>query len=474
MFGHQTRILVGLLLILLVFGCTSITGNDDIVQPDENLGITDDGSTVPYNQDITEPPSATLTIASLKQNAGMTAYCWQRGDGTSLCGDGFGVTTPIEPVPAGSTFTAEFEFLIDVPPESVGLSVFPAYQPVENAPESSDWRYWKAVPGEIFTLPSSQNPSIELTLEPGLYAFGLFADWLEYGNVSYGFLVDVEGAIRMEEEMQQIQYQETISEIQPLLMSELADIYGGLWVEQDPAYRIVIALTEGNLDTIQSYVASYDWADFVEVEPVTHTLEELKADEVIASQAANTIHASAITTVDIINNRVEFIVDKPSLVYIDLIEAGIDLPESVVVLSSDPEGILAETIRGVILEAIAPSDRPIYLPVQPPGEARQITHLEGVLAEVNGCLRIEDPHTSESWLVLWPYRHDIRVTDDRIEIINLSGQPVAQVGDPLRTVGVAVEDSRAMASFDEMVPGMPINGCPGPYWVVASWEIMSE
>jgi hypothetical protein len=176
----------------------------------------------------------------------MTAYCWQRGDGTSLCGDGFGVTTVTDPIPAGSTFMAEFEFLLETPPASVSLSVFPAYQPVPNAPESSDWLYWKAVPGDLFTLSPSQNPSIELTLEPGLYAFDLFVDWPEYGNVSYGFLVNVEGAVWMEEEIRQMQFQETISEIQPLLMTDLPDIYGGLWVEQHPEYRIVIALTEGS------------------------------------------------------------------------------------------------------------------------------------------------------------------------------------------------------------------------------------
>ena len=81
---------------------------------------------------------------------------------------------------------AEFEFLIEVPPESVSLSVFPAYQPVPHAPKSSEWLYWKAVPGDLFTLPLSQNPSIELTLEPGLYAFGLFAD----GRSMAMFLMD--------------------------------------------------------------------------------------------------------------------------------------------------------------------------------------------------------------------------------------------------------------------------------------------
>jgi len=337
---------------------------------------------------------------------------------------------------------AEFEFLIEVPPESVSLSVFPAYQPVPHAPKSSEWLYWKAVPGDLFTLPLSQNPSIELTLEPGLYAFGLFADWPEYGNVSYGFLVDVDGALRMEEEMRQMQFQESISKIQPLLMADLPDIFGGLWVEQHPEYRIVIALTEGDLETIQPYVAGYEWADFVEVQPVTYTLEQLKADEAVASQAANSIQVSAIATVDIIKNRVEFIVENPGLVFIDLIQAGIDLPETVVILAADPEGELPDTPRGVILEAIASNDRPIYLPVQPPDEAREITLIKGTLVEVDGCLRIKDFHNTDGWLVLWPYRSDIRVTGDRIEVINREGKPVARVGDQFTTGGAAVEENR--------------------------------
>jgi len=212
----------------------------------------------------------------------------------------------------------------------------------------------------------------------------------------------------------------------------------------------------------------------VEVQPVTYTLEVLKADQAAASQAANSIQVSVITNVDIINNRVEFIVENPGLVFIDLIQAGINLPESVVVLVTDPEGELPDTNRGVILEAIASNDRPIYLPVQPPGEAREITFIEGTLVEVDGCLRITNPHNPDGWLGLWPYRSDIRAIDDRIEVINRDGKLVASVGNRLRTGGATVEDSRAMAGFDEMIPGMPIKGCPGPYWVIASLVTMEE
>jgi hypothetical protein len=66
------------------------------------------------------------------------------------------------------------------------------------------------------------------------------------------------------------------------------------------------------------------------------------------------------------------------------------------------------------------------------------------------------------------------VTGNRTEVINRGGKSVARVGDWLRTGGVAVEDSRTMAGFDEMIPGMPIEVCPGPYWAVVSLETMAE
>ncbi len=390
-----------------------------------------DSSNDPPDQEITEPPPATLTIDGREQTAGMTAYCWQRGDGTSLCGDGFGVTTGPEPIPARSTFLAEFEILFEASPGSVQLSIFPASQPAANAPESSDWRYWRPLPGALFTLPGRQNPSIELTLEPGLYVFDLFVDWPDYGEVSYGFLVDVESAMRREVEMQRMQWQETIGDVQPVLMADLPGTYGGLWVEEQPDYRIVIALTEGDIETIRPYLAGYEWADFVEVQPVNYTLEELRADQIVASQAAETVQVLATTAVDIVNNRVELIVGNPGLFYTDLDQAGIELPESVVVLASDPDGELPDTNRGVMLEAIISDDRLIYLPVQPPSESSMAALMEGTLVEVDGCLRIEDDHYADGWLVLWPFGSDIRVDDDRIEVINRNGQPVARVGERL-------------------------------------------
>jgi hypothetical protein len=477
--------LFGLLLIFLIVACIPATTTDESPLSDDNLESATDDSIDSPDQASAEPPTATLTIDGREQNAGITGYCWQQGDGTSICADGIGFTTAPDSIPAESTFLAQFEFMLDAKPGRVQLSTFPASQPVLMGPEESDWRYWKSVPGDQFTLSPNNNPSIELTLEPGLYVFNMFVDWPDYGGVNYGFLVDVEGTLRrdsiafvddqglpLDEATYRTRFEETIGEFQSLLMADLTDTYGGLWVEQHPEYRIVIALTEGDIETVRPYLEGYEWAEFVEVLPVNYTLEELRADQAMASQAADSVQVSAATAVDIVNNRVELIVDNPDLFLADLTQTGVQLPESVVVLASDPEGELPDTNLGALLEAITPDGRVIYLPVQPPSEESMMALLEGTLVEVDGCLRIEDAHYTDGWLVIWPFGSDIRMAEDGIEVINEEGKPVARVGEQPGAGGGAIENTRGMESINEMIPGMPIEGCRGPYWVAAPLQTM--
>jgi hypothetical protein len=487
MLRRQTSTLFGLLLIFLVAACTPATTTDESSLSNGNLEIATDSSPDLPDQASTEPPPAILTIDGREQKAGVTGYCWQLGDGTSICADPIGFTTPPDAIPAESTFLAQFEYLLDVKPGRVHLSIFPASQPNLMGPKESDWRYWKSVLGDQFTLSPNNNPSIELTLEPGLYVFDMFVDWPDRGGVNYGFLVDVGGAsgrdstafvddqgLPLDEATYRSHFEETIGEFQSLLMADLTDTYGGLWVEQHPEYRIVIALTEGDIETVRPFLEGYEWADFVEVLPVNYTLEELRADQAMASQAADSIQGSAVTTVDIVNNRVELIVDNSNLFEADLTQAGVQLPESVVVLASDPEGALPDTNLGVLLDAITSDGRVIYLPVQPPGEDSMMALLEGTLVEVDGCLRIEDGHYADGWLVIWPFGSDIRVADAGIEVIDEESKPVARVGEQLGAGGGAIENTRGMESINETIPGMPIEGCRGPYWVAAPLQTMVE
>ena len=482
----QTSTLFGLpLIILMVVSCTPTTTTDVSSLSDDNLGFVDSSSVDSPGQSNSEPPPATLTINGHEQMAGVTGYCWQRGDGTSICADGIGFTTAPEPITAESTFLALFEYMLDAKPERVQLSIFSASQPVLMGPEESEWRYWKSVPGDQFTLSPNNNPSIELNLEPGWYVLNLFVDWPDYGQVNYGFLVDVESdlgqdstvfvddqGLPIDEATFRTRFEEEIGEFQSLLMADLADTFGGLWVEQYPEYRILIALTAGDIETLQPYLDGYEWADYVEVLTVKFALGELRADRAIANQAADLVQVSAISTVDIINNQVELVVDNPDLFLANIAQASVQLPESVVLLASDSEGEQPGTNRGVLWEAITPDDRVIYLPVQPPSEDSMMALLEGMLVELAGCLRVEDGLIDNGWLVIWPFGSDIRVDDDVVEVIDEEGAPMARLGERFVAGGGAIENTRGMESINEMIPGMPIEGCRGPYWVAAPMQTM--
>ncbi|MGB3716033.1 MAG: hypothetical protein WA996_16530 [Candidatus Promineifilaceae bacterium] len=309
----------------------------------------------------------------------------------------------------------------------------------------------------------------------------------DWGDLSYDLLAEDSGALNpdavafaeqeglsLEEANQRLVQQQTIGDIQPLLASDLSATFGGLWIEHQPDYRIVIALTEGDRGTIRPYIEDKEWAGVVEVRTVDHTLEELIADQVTASQAAQKVNVSVITAVDVINNRVELMVGNPELFLNDLVKAGIDLPGSVVVMVSDPGGDLPDTNRGVVFEATAADGRTIYLPKQPPTNVSMAALMEGTLLEVNGCLRLSDEYYADGFLVLWPYHSDIREAGDHIEVINGEGQAVARVGERLRAGGGAMESSLSATRIDETIPGMPIEGCPGPYWVAAELETLVE
>ena len=280
--------------------------------------------------------------------------------------------------------------------------------------------------------------------------------------------------LSLEEAVRRMEFQETIGDIQPALMADLPDTYAGLWVENQPQYRIVIALTEGDEATIQPYVSGKAWADYVEVRPATYSLAELRAAQEEGSRVARQLNLTLSTAVDVKGNRVELMVGNPDLFQADLVAAGLDLPEAVTVVPIAADEPLPDTNEGVLLEAQTADGRTIYLPKQPPTAESMAALMEGELVEVNGCLRVTDEVYVDGFLVLWPYDADIRVAEDRIEVLNGAGQATARVGQPLRLGGGAMESSAAQTRLDEVIPGLPLPNCPGPYWVAGELETLVE
>ena len=142
--------------------------------------------------DIPEPPAAYLTIAGNVQAAGIGTYCWGSATGPAVCADMIGIPTQATPLEIQSLALFEFALTVGQAPSQATVSVQPVAAADLLETVSDGWSWWPyGEPASQFSLPLSEEPQIELTLAPGLNVVSLFATWPEYGDVTYGFLVDV-------------------------------------------------------------------------------------------------------------------------------------------------------------------------------------------------------------------------------------------------------------------------------------------
>ncbi|VVB92507.1 Uncharacterised protein [uncultured archaeon] len=139
----------------------------------------------------TEPPSAVLKIGTNEQISGIGSYCWSES-GKSICADMIGIITAKEPLLTSSPFTVHFSLPLQEPPQELQLNIVRVTNDdeIKRAPNSSrawyaKWNYSK--------LPLERESDINLSLEPGLYVLNVFARWKEKGDVTYGFLIEVQG-----------------------------------------------------------------------------------------------------------------------------------------------------------------------------------------------------------------------------------------------------------------------------------------
>lgn len=109
----------------------------------------------------------------------------------------------------------------------------------------------------------------------------------------------------------------------------------------------------------------------------------------------------------------------------------------------------------------------LWFPRQPETDVHMTALLEGQLILDNGCLRATTEGYEESgFLVIWPAGAAPRfLGDGTIEVLDVSGEIVTRVGEPISLGGGAMESDESMRFWEQQIEGLPIEGCPGPYWV---------
>lgn len=140
------------------------------------------------------PPLARLEIGEESQLAGRGSFCWK-----GSCLDGPVIYTSSEPLVVKSPLTAHLHLPLTELPDGLWLYTMAVSPPGPLEYESvsdlgASWSSEK--PGRELvdqgTLHLRRDQDIKLALEPGYYVLGIFAAWREYGDVTYGFLIEVQ------------------------------------------------------------------------------------------------------------------------------------------------------------------------------------------------------------------------------------------------------------------------------------------
>jgi len=140
----------------------------------------------------TEPPSALLMISDQEQSAGIGSYCWpDNTSGVALCLDKVGLPTAPNPLQVTEPFTTQFSISFPDSPDILSLTAMLVTFEDQMELDAEGMRWWPPMPGDSVDLPLTSPHQLELNLTPGLYIFSVFAQWQDFGDVSYGFLVEV-------------------------------------------------------------------------------------------------------------------------------------------------------------------------------------------------------------------------------------------------------------------------------------------
>lgn len=145
---------------------------------------------LPLSGEIREnpvPPRATLEINGHKQLAGLGhSFCW-----LGSCQDGPGIRTSTLPLVARPSFLARLRLPLTDLPQSLQLSAMKV--PSTDLPSDQEYMSWTytEAPIDLGELPLQREQDLSLSFEPGRYVLIVFAKWEDYGDVSYGFLIDV-------------------------------------------------------------------------------------------------------------------------------------------------------------------------------------------------------------------------------------------------------------------------------------------
>ena len=145
--------------------------------------------------------------------------------------------------------------------------------------------------------------------------------------------------VELSEAIRRLTLQETIGELGATLESNEKGTLGGIWIQNEPEYRIVAAFTKDGEKTMAKYVKDGPLLDLIEVRTVDATLRELKRAQQEAGSMVRGLGFQAASDINVFENRAEIYVHDLAQVEEALEKSGETLPEHVRIFG---QGLLKE------------------------------------------------------------------------------------------------------------------------------------
>jgi hypothetical protein len=159
---------------------------------------------------------------------------------------------------------------------------------------------------------SSSPGGTELTADASRYA----ADW----------------GVSLDEAMYRLNLQVPVGELDATLTDSEHGTFAGLWIENAPAYSVVVLSTDPNAGTtIPNSVVGTVLEGLVTVEPAGFSLDELEAAQAASRSLASQVGEIVESEINVQTNWVELYSLNPKGLQAKLAAAGLKLPPGVVV-----------------------------------------------------------------------------------------------------------------------------------------------
>lgn len=137
--------------------------------------------------------------------------------------------------------------------------------------------------------------------------------------------------ISLEEAVRRLQIIRAEPDLEAKLIANEGKTFAGLWVQHQPAFRIVVQFTRNGEQTIQPYIKNGPWAAIVEVRHVPHSFAKLRADQDRAVRTIRGLGLKVGADIDLVHSRVKVSVPDRMQLEAALQRAGVQLPDTVTV-----------------------------------------------------------------------------------------------------------------------------------------------